>query len=181
MMDVSRLDFTRSQAFWLFLTFDGHVVGGLGAKLIDLAGETFESYLRRTSRSQYSSDSDPIQSIASPINQELTQKLIYIGELGLRKEHRGNLKILGAFAQVTKALCAMRWPDFNWMFAFVPEEHLGFIRCYDFTWMLPNAITWHDSPPEGRLNSHWIMATSRSHYEHVIAVQRLGSTEQIQA
>ncbi|MDJ0628548.1 MAG: hypothetical protein QNJ44_09845 [Rhodobacter sp.] len=174
MLSVTRQDFTRSEAFWLFLTFKGNVVGGMGSKLTDLADETFETYTRRTSQNQYSRCVDPIASMASVLSQRLSGKLIYLGELELRNESRGNPAVLSSFSRIMQGLCAVKWRDFDWMYAFIPDEHFHLARYYGLTWSVPNAITWVSPPPEGRLDSHWIMAISRADYEHLVLAEKRG-------
>lgn len=174
MMDISRLDFTQSTAFWLFLMRDGVAVGGMGVKYVDLGGEAFEQYLRRTSWHQYACEVDPIQRVATPLQNAISRRLIYFGELELRAQHRGKKAVLAAFAKLAKALAAMQWPDFDWMYALIPDEHVALIPIYGFSFQLPNAITWNDPPPPGRLNSHWLVGVDRLCFEHVAAVERLG-------
>ncbi len=174
MMAVSRQDFSRAEAFWLFLTKEGVVVGGMGVKFVDLGGECIESYLRRTSRHQYGRSKDPIASVAAPVRDELAGKLIYFGELEFAENSRGHPEVLRSFTRLAQILAAVHWPSFDWMYAFIPDEHFRLAREYGFTWYCPNAITWTDPPPQGRLDSHWIMAASKSHFAHLLSAQRRG-------
>jgi hypothetical protein len=169
MMDVTRQEFTQSSAFWLFLTENGETIGGLGAKFVDLGDETFDSYLRRTSIHQYSRNADPIEAIARPIRDQISGKLVYIGELEFREGKRGRISVLTAFVGLAKALAAQKWTDFHWMYAFIPEEHIRLARAYEFSYQLPNAIRWKDPAPPGRLNSHWIIAMDRHSFAHSVA------------
>ena len=171
MMCLSRHEFTQSNAFWLFLTEGGEAVGGIGVKYVDLVDEPFERYLRRISRIEYQRKTDPIKSIARPVLDRLGGKLIYMGELEFRAESRGRIPVLRALVTLAKVLAASEWEDFQWMYAFIPTEHMRFAAAYGFTYSLPNAITWNDPEPEGRLSSHWIIAMDRHSYLHTVTAK----------
>lgn len=168
MMSLERLDFTRKDAFWAFLMKDGEAVGGAGVKYIDLEGEAFTSYLQRTSKAQYGCDSDPIKSFAPPLLDMLSGRLIYIGELEFSSGMRGNLKLLEAFVKVLQGLAALKWQGFDWMYAIIPEEHLKFAHLYSFPTTIPDALTWADPAPLGRLDTHAFLAMEGRHIEHVL-------------
>jgi len=166
MMALNRNDFTRRDAFWLFLLHNGKPVAGTAARYTDLSGEPFQAYMRRTSREQYRRDKDPIVSIAEPVLQNVSGRLIYLGELELHPQHRGKVKLLYRFVRVLMGMAALKWPDFNMIYAFVPKEHVKLTDGYGFTWKVPRAITWTDPVPKGRLNDHWLVGTSRSDFLH---------------
>jgi len=168
MMSISRLDFTRSQAFWAFLMKDGEAIGGSGVKYIDLEGEDFTAYLQRTSRAQYGRKSDPIAEFARPLADTLRGRLIYIGELEFRRELRGKLRLLEAFVKVLQGLAALKWPNFDWIYAIIPEDHLKFAHLYSFTMTIPDALNWADPVPQGRLNTHAVLALEGRHVEHIL-------------
>lgn len=167
MMSIARNDFTLGNAFWLFLMVDGKCVGGCAAHMIDLREESFDNYLRRTSKEQYQRDEDPIDTIAEPVGQEIRGRVVYIGELELHPEFRGRLRALTAYTKVMQALIAVKWPDFDWMMAFVPLDHSKLTGLYGFTWQMPYAIHWKKPAPEGRLDSHWLIGLPKSHFNHV--------------
>ncbi|MEP4195960.1 MAG: hypothetical protein ABJL99_10035 [Aliishimia sp.] len=171
MMDVRRLDFTQGQAFWLFVTQEDAVVGGLAAKSIKLKNERFDDFLRRTTKHQYGFELDPIAEVATPVVEAISGDLIYFGELEFKSDFRGNASVLRDVSRVSKCLAAMRWPDFDWMYSFIPDEHFKFAKAYDFNLVVPEAIRW-SSAPSGRLNSHWIMANNSSQFIHWIGVRQ---------
>lgn len=166
MLSLERNDFTRKDAFWLFLMQDGQPVAGTAALQIDLGGEGFDSYLRRTSRAQYGREGDPIRGIAPPVQDLLTGRLIYLGELELHPDHRGRVRQLYRFARVMMGMAALKWPDFDAFYAFVPKEHIKLADGYGFSWKVPRAITWADPVPKGRRNDHWLVASRRVDFEH---------------
>lgn len=166
MLSLNRNDFTRKDAFWLFLTKDGQPVAGTAARYADLGGERFDSYLRRTSREQYGRDSDPIASIAPPVLDRISGRLIYLGELEVHPSRRGRVKLLYRLTRVLMGMAALKWPDFDVIYAFVPREHVKLADGYGFNWKIPRAITWADPVPKGRLNDHWLVAISRDDFAH---------------
>lgn len=171
MMDVDRLDFTQRTAFWLFLTLDGRDVGSVGVKCEDLVDEKFDLYLRRTSRAQYGVFEDPIEEVAAPVRASLGGQMIYIGELEFHPEVRGRRGLLPSFIGYLKALSALKWADFDWMYAFIPERHLLLAHHYEFSMHIPRAITWKAPPPPGRLNSHYLIGLDRQSYRHAVTSQ----------
>lgn len=166
MLSLARNDFTRGDAFWLFLEKDGEPVAGCAAKFCDLKGEAFDAYLRRTSQAQYQRSTDPIVHVAKPVVDKLCGSLIYIGELEFSPEHRGKPKVLYAFLRLLQALAALKWPDFHAMYAILPNNHIKFSDGYGFNWKIPAAITWQEPIPAGRLNDHWIVAIDRLDFDH---------------
>lgn len=175
-MSVERQDFTKSQAFWIFLLRDGEAVAGIACKLIDLGDEDFGSYLIRTARGQYgASDSgdSPILRVAEPISSELSGRLIYFGELEVRADVRGSRQVLSNFARLAKCISALRWPRFDWMCAIIPERHFNLVQVYEFTWVIPRAVSWRAPAPERMSDTHWMMASRRSHFEYLVGEQKL--------
>ena len=165
MLSIDRNDFVRSDAFWLFLMREGLCVGGCAARRYDLAGESLESYLRRTSQSQYNTPSDPIKSVAKPLRR-ITGRLIYIGELQLHESVRGNVRVLSPFFHMAQALAALEW-EFDWIYAFVPLAHRRLVVDYGFNFYVKDAITWHDPVPEGRRNDHVLVALDFESFSHL--------------
>ena len=145
---------------------------GVAAKYDRLGDEGFGSYLRRTSREQYGRDSDPIAQIARPVEDLLQGNIVYIGELEFRNDHRGKLALLEAFMRVHQALCAIKWNQTDWLYAFVPETHQRFSWIYGFMLAVPDGILWNEPEPEGRLNSHVLLATEGRFFKHVMLSAR---------
>ncbi|MDQ2091741.1 hypothetical protein [Marimonas arenosa] len=168
MMSILRNDFTEETAFWLFLFKDGVVVGGIGAKYEPLGREGFDNYLCRTSRTQYGRDDNPIAEVAEPATTLIGGNIVYIGELEFTREHRGNLRLLEAFMRVHQGLCALKWRNLDWIYAIVPEEHQRFSWLYGFMIVIPGVLKWRDPVPDGRLNSHVLLATEGRFLPYVL-------------
>lgn len=173
MFSISRLDFTREEAFWLYLHKDGEPIGCAAAKVIRLQDEAFESYLRRTSRKQYERDDDPIKSVAQPVVERIGGTLIYLGELHIKENNRGDMRALKDFVWILKFLAADKWREFDWMYAFIADEHRKISKLYNFNYEVESAIHWSDPEPPGRLSTHWFMANSRIDWEHMCKINQL--------
>lgn len=161
---ISRNDFTKGDAFWLFLTQEDQVIGGCAACFYDLRDDNFEDFLRRSSAQQYQR-ADPILSIARPVTERLKGRLIYIGELQIHPDFKGNANVLEAYFRMLLGLAAMKW-EFDFIYAFVPRQHNRLINTYGFNWWVERAVTWRGAPPEGRLNTHIMCGISRLDFEH---------------
>lgn len=161
---LSRNDFAKDDAFWLFLTKEGRVVAGCAAVRYDLRSDDFEGFLRRTSAQQYGRH-DPIERVAPPVLERLRGELIYVGEMQVHPEFRGNLPVLRAYAGMMLSLSALKWP-FDFMYAFVPTQHRRLIEVYGFNWWVEQAISWRAPAPPGRLSSHILCGISAKDFAH---------------
>ncbi|WP_049642293.1 hypothetical protein [Candidatus Rhodobacter oscarellae] len=164
MLDLHRNDFLRSNAFWLFLMQGDDCVGGCAARYYDLAGESLENYLRRTSQAQYNRETDPIKSVARPTDR-ISGRLIYMGDLQINPAARSNVTVRSAFFQLAQALAVLEW-DFDWIYAFVDYQHRRLVPDYGFNYYVTDAITWHDPIPEGRRNDHVLVAIDFESFSH---------------
>lgn len=161
---VSRNDFGKDDAFWLFLTKDGQAVAGCAAVFYDLRHDDFADFLRRTSAQQYQRH-DPIERIAPPVLERLRGRLIYVGEMQVHQDFRGNLPVLRAYARMMLSLCALKW-SFDFIYAFVPTQHRRLIELYGFNWWVERAIEWRPPEPAGRLSSHILCGISAGDFGH---------------
>jgi hypothetical protein len=169
MFSILRNDFTKGTAFWAFLMQDSARVGGLAAQFYDLREERLDQYLIRTAASQYGGGQRAIEWVAPPVGEVIGGKLIYFGELYFGEEVRGKRRVLTAFARLSMILAAMTWPQFDWMYAFIPKSQARFADYYGFTYRLPYSIRWTPNEPFGRGNDHMIVAISSRDLAHVLA------------
>ena len=167
MMDVSRLDFERGEAFWVFLKRDGACVASVSAKVVDLRSESLASYIRRTSTGQYRRTECPIKWM-DPFFEYIRGIVVYTGQIQTEEKSpdRTNLQVsdLIKFLRFTQLVILSRW-DFNWMYGFVAEDHLAMNRHYRFSTAVQQAIEWHEPVPHGRQNSHVLLASPRRQVE----------------
>ena len=173
MMSIERNDFVKGEAFWLFLRRDGRDVASLGATFVDLSNETLESYWRRTSQHQYGRDIDPILAV-DPMLGLLRGKMVYVGELYVHESIRGDVRNLARYTRLMQLMIAYRW-TFDWMYGFVSDDHTKLNRLYQFSLTVRRAITWAQPEPQGRLNSHTLLA---SPYRQIMLLFEQGTGQQ---
>ncbi|MEM9968462.1 MAG: hypothetical protein AAF755_10205 [Pseudomonadota bacterium] len=159
MLSLARNDFVNDQAFWLFLFREDQPIASLAAKFFDLSNETLESYLRRTSRNQYDRSTDPILEV-DPMVGLLRGRMVYVGNLNVVDTEQGNIKVLSRYARLMQLICIAKW-RFDWMYGFVSEDHVKLNRLYQFGMTVHDAISWERPSPDGRLDSHALLASSR--------------------
>ncbi|MDU8929607.1 hypothetical protein RXV86_19630 [Alisedimentitalea sp. MJ-SS2] len=168
-----RNDFTKGQAFWAFLMKDGERVGGLAAQCQDLRGERFDKFMIRTARGQYGGGQTAIEWVSPAATEVMNGKLIYVGELFFSEAARGSRRVLTAFARLSLILMKMTWPDFDWIYAFVPREQARFADYYAFTYRLPQAVKWADPEPRGRASDHFLVGVNARDFEHFLTCGEL--------
>ncbi|WP_137702608.1 hypothetical protein [Marimonas lutisalis] len=169
MISPMRNDYTRGTAFWTFLLKDGERLGALGARFIDLRGEPLDRYIRRTAKAQFGNGEDVIESIAPVMSELIGGRIVVFGDLFIRENARGNARVLAAYSRLSMILAGMEWPDFDWMFAYIAREHLRLSDLYGFTYRLPRVIIWRKPYPEGRDDSHMLVAIPACDFRHLLA------------
>lgn len=174
MFSILRNDFTKGSAFWVFLMQGNERVGGLAAQYYDLRHEKLDAYLMRTAKAQYGGGQRAVESVAPPIGDLIGGRLVYFGELYFGDAVRGKRRVLTAFSRLSMILAAMTWPDFDWMYAFIPKAQARFADYYGFTYRLPHSIRWTPEEPMGRGNDHMIVAISARDLAHLLACGDFG-------
>lgn len=167
MFSVPRNDFTKDEAIWVFLKKGGKIIGCSAARIYRLKGEAFSSFLSRTTLHQYGLVAPVFDYVAKPLDEDIAGNVIYLGELQICDESRGDFAALTAFVRLLQALAAMRWNgEFDAMFAFLRREHMKLARSYGFCTTYEGPLSWRELP-SGRSNSHGVIVNRRSQFEHV--------------
>ena len=170
MSSVSRNDYTQGRAFWLFLERDDRSVVGIGVALIDLGKrENLAQYIDRTSKGQYCRDTNPVARIKRVIN-AIDGRLVYVGDLTSSTDDRETSAAIRPLFTMIQLLCVDEW-DFDWMYAYIPREKAKIGSIAQFYFKVDNAITWHNPVPEGRKNSHTLIATTPDHIADSFLIQ----------
>ena len=76
------------------------------------------------------------------------------------------MAVLSNFITVLFGISFIKWPDFNCIYAYLPDHHRRIAVDYGFTTTIRNAVSWKDPVPEGRLSSHVISLVPRDHLIH---------------
>ncbi len=168
-ISLTRNDFTKGSAFWTFLLQDGERLGRLAAHYFELKNEALGDYIRRTSNAQFGGGQQVVDFVAPSISQFISGRLIFFGDLQIPRDLRVNRKTLSAYARLTMVLAGMTWPDFNWMYAYVTKQHARQAELYGFTYRVPRVITWKKPVPEGRDDTHVLVAIPAADFWHLLS------------
>ena len=169
MFDLRRNDFTKGEAFWLFLMRAGKPAGGLAARLVDLKDENFFNYMLRTSAQHYGADA-PLAAMAAPLRQRLAGRLVHLGELHLRAEDLAKPELMRAFGHMAVVLSAMSWPEFDWMYSFAPEAHSTLQAAYGFPIVMPHALSWRAPVPYAHESTEAVIYLSKVDFLHLLSL-----------
>ena len=167
-ISLERNDFTRGSAFWTFLIQDGARLGRLAARYFELKGEGLGDYIRRTSNAQFGDGHEVVDFVAPSISQFIGGRLIFFGDLQIPRDLRVNRKTLSSYARLSMVLAGMTWPDFDWMYAYVTKAHARQAELYGFTYRVPRVITWKKPIPEGRDDTHVLVAIPAADFWHML-------------
>lgn len=167
--DPRRIDHTEGTAFWAFLTKDGQPVATVATLKQELGSERFDKFAMRTASAQFCQGERPaIEWIAPELTAMLQGSLAYIGELTVRKDHRGKRSVLKAFMRLVQSLILMEWPV-DWTYAFIPSRHVevGLAPLYGFVRSLPDPQHWVPSVTDLRASSEWFVGSTRGELNHL--------------
>lgn len=170
MLSSALNDFSKDEAFWLFLQKRGKDVGCVAARRDSLYSESLSEYWTRTQRRYYGlSASEASHSHAPAALNEIRGSVVYMGEFFIAKAARGSRNQLALFTHVLQSYVHIKWkPD--WIYAFVRknDNRRGYGVEYGFNRHIPVAQSW-PCPPEGRQNGEYLTATSREEVLHMAA------------
>lgn len=167
-ISLVRNDFVKGSAFWTFLLQGEERVGRLAARYYDLNDETLGSYLERTNNAQFGGGHAVVDYVAPSVSQLIRGRMIFFGDLEVELRTRTSRKTLSAYARLTMVLSGMTWPEFDWMYAFVTKPHARQAELYGFTYRVPRVVTWKKPIPEGREDTHVLVAIPAADFWHML-------------
>ncbi|MFY0682882.1 MAG: hypothetical protein JXR13_20130 [Thalassovita sp.] len=173
MSQIEKEDLEQDLAFWLFLVRDERAVACISARRFQVEDTGFDRHIREIAELRYRSRSEPIQSVAHPLIEEVSGSLVYFGGIEISADERGSNKMLCDFAQFAKLTAAQKW-DFDWMYTIIAYQHRRLADDYGFHWRVRNAIQWTAPAPEGLASDQMILATNQAHFEHVLVTVQPG-------
>jgi len=168
MSTVSDGELESGKAFWLFLSKGGSCIACISAKMIDLNDGDFASYFQTLAQERYHNRIDPVENVSQPVIDSLEGRLVYFGGIEFSSSHRGNIRVLGNFAQYARLVAALQW-EFDWMYTIIARRHRRLADDYGFETSLRNAVKWSSPAPEGLANDQMFLATSSTHFYHVLS------------
>lgn len=167
-ISLVRNDFVKGSAFWTFLKQGEARVGRLAARYYDLKGEPLGHFLERTNNAQFGDGRAVVDCVAPSVSQLMGGRLVFFGDLDVSLRTRTSRKTLSAFARLTMVLSGMTWPDFDWMYGFVTKQHARQAELYGFTYRVPRVVTWKKPVPEGRDDTHVLVAIPAADFWHLL-------------
>jgi hypothetical protein len=158
-------DFTQRGVIYLVARKGGEPVMMGCARLEDLGPEPVGKYWERVFSRAYGSPTarQVIQRTPAMIDQTLTGKLVYFGDLFVAKKTRGGRSALRAFVAIGHLAVSLKW-DPDWTYCFIRERDIlaGAGALYGFNRDLGPAFHWTGEPPHPRDRSEQLVALSRS-------------------
>ena len=143
-------DFSRDDAFWLFLRRGDQDVAGVAARRDYLNSETLSSYWTRSYARMYASDGRNVSTRhAHPALHEIKGSVAYLGEFYFHPDERGSRHVMRLLSHMLFAYCFIRWkPD--WQYGFIRKKDVerGYASVYGFTLQIPGAQTWIEDVPK---------------------------------
>lgn len=122
LLSVDHRDFEETNSFWLFLVDDqNNDIGSVGARIDNLGNRSLADHWRRLARRILGDNVEGFPSIPATIS----GKAIYIGDMFLDRELRGEDGPVRAAIFAMYILSSMEWPDFDYIYAVVNEVFVG--------------------------------------------------------
>lgn len=160
-------DFSRDDAFWLFLQRDGTDIAGVAARRDYLNSETLSSYWHRSYGRMYSPNGGMASMRhAPPALRDIQGSVAYLGEFYFHPGERGSRNIMRLLSHMLFAYCFIRWkPD--WQYGFIRKQDVerGYASVYGFTLQIPGAQTWIEDVP-GRHSGEYLVAIRQEDLFH---------------
>ena len=166
-------DFLHSDAFGLILRSDGRDVGGVAARFTDLRDESLADYWARTYRRAYGSGAScPVRSPAPIVRNQMSGKIVYVGEMFIIPDMRGMKHLSALLVRYLQVLSAITWrPD--WIYGFVrdADAQRGKANQYGFSIQIPVAQIWAVDRPDRSSGEH-LVANDYQHLCHAAECSR---------
>ncbi|MCT4608430.1 MAG: hypothetical protein N4A70_04420 [Pelagimonas sp.] len=160
-------DFSKDDAFYMFLRKGSKDIAGVAARLDNLHSETLSDYWTRSYARLYGQERERISHLHAPAAiSEIRGRVVYLGEFYFTPSARGSRNLLRLFTNSLFSYCHLHWkPD--WQYAFIRKKHIdrGYAGVYGFTRQIPGAQTWL-APPEGRSSQEYLVALPHSELIH---------------
>ncbi|WP_299146003.1 hypothetical protein [uncultured Tateyamaria sp.] len=148
---LDKSDFSKAEAFWLFLKKDGQDVAFAAARVNEFEWGELAGYLDVSYRRLYPDCPFFIPKAPQTLLRLMHGRVVYLGELFFSPSHRGDAPNLRLFVHALFCLCVIKLRA-DWMFAFVPKKHdrFGYGRLYGFPRLDDAGFQWVKVPPGRR-------------------------------
>ncbi|MGH1465796.1 MAG: hypothetical protein ACRBBQ_10595 [Cognatishimia sp.] len=140
-------DFTPQNCFWLLLEKDNEVIAAGGCRFDDLGDMKLSQFWKNNIARNYMSNSSVISDVAKPVDEALTGKLVYFGDLIIEKKNRGRATVLRRFTHFAQAFAMLKFsPDFSYAFVRERDAGRGAMGAYGFNTIIHSAQRWQNAP-----------------------------------
>jgi hypothetical protein len=160
-------DFSRDDAFWLFLRRGSEDIAGVAARRDYLNSESLSSYWHRSYTRMYSPEGRRMSvGHAHPAVNEIRGNVAYLGEFYFHPDERGSRNLMRILSHMLFAYCFIRWkPD--WQYGFIRKKDVerGYASVYGFTLQIPGAQEWIEKAP-GRDTGEYLVAIRQEDLFH---------------
>jgi hypothetical protein len=166
-------DFTQRNSFWLLLRKGTEIVGTLGARFDDIAGDCVGGHLARMHNRHYSKDGQlAVEPNLARRANNVSGGLVYMGDVFFAPGHRGDLAKTQCFCQYAFCLAFARWWErADWLIAMHREIDAlaGKPIQHGFTsGNFPAAQNWF-SPVENRSGKEYLSVLSKYDFQQNIS------------
>lgn len=142
-------DFTPNNCFWLLLTRGDETVAAGGCRFDDLGSMKLSQFWRNCVARHYERTGGAVVQVAPPVDDYLSGRLAYFGDLIVHEEFRGAKagRVLKRFTHFAIAFAMLKF-DPSSVYAFVKEKDAGrgAMKFYGFNTVIHNAQTWSNAP-----------------------------------
>lgn len=157
-------DFTPKNCFWLLLEKDETVVATGGCRFDDLGDLPLSAFWSNCVARHYAATGGMLEDVASPVDDYLSGKLAYFGDLIVHEDFRGQRsgKILKQFTHFALAFAMLKF-DPDALYAFIRDRDAGrgAMKFYGFNTIIHNAQTWSNGPGYHRDDDACLLSSRR--------------------
>lgn len=163
-------DFTSEDNFWMLLKNGEQIVGVAGCRLENLGRRKLSEHWKASLKRQYGeNERDVIEWVSPIVDEQLSGKLAYYGDLFFSPEAGRSRRILRLFVLIGHLWTTLKWtPDA--IYAFVREKDLsrGANYYYNFPRFIPSPQRWIKPAPEPREDSEYVVMLSAEELENMV-------------
>lgn len=161
-------DFTPNNSFWLTLTQDGETIAAGGCRFDDLGGMPLSAFWRNCVARYYEGTEGSLVDVAPPVDDALSGRLAYFGDLIVKEGFRGQLAgaVLKRFTHFAIAFAMLKFnPDATYAFIRERDVGRGAMKFYGFNSVIHNAQSWHN-PPDYHRDDDACLYVTKSYFSY---------------
>ena len=167
-------DFTPKNCFWLLLERGDETIAAGGCRFDDLGDMKLSQFWTNCVARHYDKTGGAIVDVAAPVDEHLSGRLVYFGDLVVREDFRGAKtgQILKLFTHFAISFAMLKF-DPESAYAFVRERDVGrgAMKFYGFNTVIHQAQTWSNAPAYHRDDDACMFVTKKyfSYYARLLS------------